>query len=308
MRIGIVNAGGNGNLGDELFLYRWQQLLAPHQVLPVFPACDVANVDRIIIGGGDLADLDNPMEHVWHEAFLSRPCFVYGIGTMGKGPGQQLASFLNRCKAVYVRDRRSADKLVNRGARVTGVVHDLLWALDLPAYSPSQSWKNSCGVAFRREYPFTAEQFGHLARAVSQRGLSLQLMPLQSQSAASSDFALHAGLFGRADGILSPYLHPLVQAHACGWPDVLVTTRIHAALFALRAGKRVVPLYFDDGTGNRFTAICEAAGIKGLTKTHWNEQDIGAAIDAAQPVSTKVLMVEARGQQNAFRDEVLLCQ
>jgi polysaccharide pyruvyl transferase WcaK-like protein len=314
VKIGIVCAGGNGNLGDELFLLRWQQLFAGHEVLQVTPQVNVNPFDRIIIGGGDLAQLDEYRSEIWHGPFCLKPCFVYGIGTSWfkkEEVCRQMAEFLNECRCVYARDPHSAKKLANLGVTISGVVRDLLWAIDLPKYEPSHTWQRTIGLALRHEHPTTEQQIKAVFSVAEKCSHVVRLMPLQTHGALGNDWWRHDRI-ARASascpeygGILWSNTPVLIQAAACGWPDLLVSTRIHASILALRAGKRVVPIYAGDPTGNRFSAICEQAGIQGIDSLTWGEKELLEAVEAAKPVSVTHLEDEARSQQLAFRDLVL---
>ncbi|MEX2658818.1 MAG: polysaccharide pyruvyl transferase family protein [Acidimicrobiales bacterium] len=91
-RIGVVGFIGWGNFGDELFMLVHRQFLSPHFEVDVLhdilekpyftrPVDEVvAEVDAIVIGGGDLIIPWQLSELYWRPEFLERPVFLTGIG------------------------------------------------------------------------------------------------------------------------------------------------------------------------------------------------------------------------------------
>ena len=155
MIVGVVHFRGQ-NLGDELFWLRWQELFARRaQVRQATLDQDLGQYDRLVIGGGDLLNLGDYLEDYWSPRYLERPTFVYGVGACGgqdQDTTDRLAGFLRRCRAVYVRDRDSADTLARMQVPCAGVVHDLLWAGSLPSIRPAQDWSGAIGLVLRVEY------------------------------------------------------------------------------------------------------------------------------------------------------------
>lgn len=90
--VGIAGFYGHGNYGDELFLEVFEQHLGPHVDLKVLadlpdapyysrPVRDlVAEVDAIVIGGGDILQPSNQDPRYFNHEFLAKPVFVAGVG------------------------------------------------------------------------------------------------------------------------------------------------------------------------------------------------------------------------------------
>lgn len=91
-RLGIVGFFGHGNYGDELFLDVYQEHFGEQYDLTVIPDLPtkpyfsrrphekVAEVDAILLGGGDLIRPWAIDERYFHPAYLEKPIFMLGLG------------------------------------------------------------------------------------------------------------------------------------------------------------------------------------------------------------------------------------
>lgn len=309
MKIGICGHFGYGNLGDELFLTRWQQLFKDKaEVLPVCLDADLDYFDKFIVGGGDLGNLSDFYESFWSFSYLQKPCYVYGVGFFGDPVPKvayKLSEFTNKCLAVYVRDEWSIEKLKPYNAKINGQVRDLLWALDLPKFKPVVDWKNCVGLALRAEYPITDKQLNIIFDEVVFRGMRVKLLPQQSQTHLGSDHEIHSRLLSRSVGWIRPEANVIYRANACGWSRLLISTRIHCTILALLQGCPVMPIY--NPGKNRFDYICKLLGIKGIDKQNWDELDFKLAMDHVLDFNwdnvwrkVAVLKKEAQKEQNEF--------
>lgn len=90
--VGLAGFFGDGNYGDELFLEVFKQYLGPQFELRVIADLSnppffsrpveeiVAELDAIVIGGGDILQPWNQDPRYFNHAFLAKPVFVVGVG------------------------------------------------------------------------------------------------------------------------------------------------------------------------------------------------------------------------------------
>lgn len=151
-RIGMVGYYGYGNYGDELFLQVFRQYLP--EIEPIFlqdqltrpfyttPLADkIADLDAILIGGGDLVIPDYWTDQYFEREFLSKPVYLHGIGVPTWGGEQawvveKLARFFSHpnIRHIHVRDEESRAWIEkNLAPRIAvDVTPDIVCALDLP--------------------------------------------------------------------------------------------------------------------------------------------------------------------------------
>jgi polysaccharide pyruvyl transferase WcaK-like protein len=126
-RIGLVGFYGPGNFGDELmkltlieFLHEFDVELVHENILePLFDDRFFEFIDRcdgIVIGGGDLLIPAAAVLSFWHQGYLKKPVYIYGVGVPQWLPATELAlahykSFLQHenVRLIAARDRQSAD-------------------------------------------------------------------------------------------------------------------------------------------------------------------------------------------------------
>lgn len=288
MKIGIVSAAGNGNLGDELFPIHWSRLFFGRaEVARVRPGDDVAQYDRLIVGGGDLLDLRTERPEFTSARYLTRPCWLYAVGCnwIDRPTPEATAAaaeFTRHCRGVYVRDAWSAAALRDAGGTVTGQVPDLLWAFTLPPKPPSQ---NAMGLVLRDEYRLIAVQRDAIQAAAAAAGLTVEELPRESEWVNEKVVNL------------SQY-------------RVVVSTRLHFCLLALLYGIPVIPLYI--AGRNRFAAVCRATEVTGISWPRWGPDDFRGALGAAlsrdwRPIWGRVAQLQGKAieQQRQFAAEVL---
>lgn len=153
LKVGLVGFFGWGNFGDELFVKVFEQWLGTKFELfvlndlahkPYFsrPITEVlAEVDAIVIGGGDLIIPWAKSELYWRDEYLDKPVFIVGVGvpTWRKANPQiiqQYKSFLTHSNVSYinVRDRESAfwiNKYISPRIQVDHSV-DIVFSLTMP--------------------------------------------------------------------------------------------------------------------------------------------------------------------------------
>ena len=169
MRVGLVGYFGWGNFGDELFVDVYRQWLEPEfevRVLhdlterPYFsrPMPEVlADIDAVVIGGGDLIVPWSASQLYWRKAYLELPVFVCGVGvpTWKAGSDDAVAkmrAFVSHpsVRSVNARDDESAAWITTHLSPRVPVSSsaDLVFALDLPA-APRPDGPPILGVAIR---------------------------------------------------------------------------------------------------------------------------------------------------------------
>lgn len=156
--IGLAGFFGAGNYGDELFLEVFKQYLGDKFELRVLadittkpyysrPVAEiVADVDAVLIGGGDILQPWGRDPRYFNPAFLKKPVFVVGIGVpQYKGPNAKPArpeiiaqhrQFLHHpnVKRIGVRDDQAADWIREHidPPQDVLVAPDIVCALELP--------------------------------------------------------------------------------------------------------------------------------------------------------------------------------
>lgn len=160
--IGLAGFFGYGNYGDELFVSVYKEYLSEHfdlkflSDLPQKPyysrdvAEHVAEVDAIVIGGGDIVQPWGMDLRYFSKAFLEKPVFVVGVGVpIRSGPnvaqsGQVEKDWIVKkyqeffahpnLKMIHARDEQSATWIRKRLSPAVEVIEapDIVCALSLP--------------------------------------------------------------------------------------------------------------------------------------------------------------------------------
>jgi polysaccharide pyruvyl transferase WcaK-like protein len=156
--LGLAGFFGAGNFGDELFLEVFEQYLAEDfelRVLADLPSHPfysqdvkkiVAEVDAILIGGGDILQPWGQDPRYFNPAFLTKPVFIVGVGVpLYSGPRAKPArpeiiaqhrSFMQHqnVRHIGVRDNQTAEWVCSHISPLIDVriAPDIVCALDLP--------------------------------------------------------------------------------------------------------------------------------------------------------------------------------
>lgn len=155
-KIAMVGYYHYGNYGDELFLEVFEKHLGDYEFVflqdmlkrPFYSGGieglkqKVADVDAIVIGGGDLVIPFYWTDQYFEEPFLSKPIFMHGLGVPTWG-GQdprvvaQLKAFFqsDSIKHIHVRDIESQRWIEQHLEPKVDIARspDIICALDLPA-------------------------------------------------------------------------------------------------------------------------------------------------------------------------------
>lgn len=154
-KIGMVGYYGYGNYGDEIFLDVFRSYLPNYEFVffqdylhrPFYKdgaeglAKKVAEVDAIIIGGGDLVIPFYWTDQYFEKPFLEKPIFMHGLGVpKWGGHDKKVVSRLHEffqsdnIRHIHVRDLESKE-WIERNLEPKVVVDrspDIVCALDLP--------------------------------------------------------------------------------------------------------------------------------------------------------------------------------
>jgi polysaccharide pyruvyl transferase WcaK-like protein len=214
--IGLAGFFGAGNYGDELFLEVFEQYLGdkfelrvladittkPYYSRPVAEA--VADVDAILIGGGDILQPWGRDPRYFNHAFLKRPVFVVGIGVpQYKGANAKPArpeviaqhrKFLHHpnVKRIGVRDDQAAEWIKEHldPPQEVLVAPDIVCALELPKVS-KPSGPPILGVATRLrpklEQPDDYSRIAELAEKVIADGWRVRHIILGTSEVGERD-------------------------------------------------------------------------------------------------------------------------
>jgi polysaccharide pyruvyl transferase WcaK-like protein len=163
--VGLAGFFGYGNYGDELFVSVFKQYLGqdfnlrilsdqlrkPYYSRPVEEV--VADVDAIVVGGGDIVQPWGIDPRYFSRKFLKKPVFVVGVGVPIRSVANQKSSNQSEkpqiveryreffqdpaVKFVHARDQQSTDWISEKLAPRVDVQEepDIVCALDLPAVS-----------------------------------------------------------------------------------------------------------------------------------------------------------------------------
>lgn len=198
--LGVAGFFGHGNYGDELFLKVFEQFFGAEyqlKVLPDLPAKPyfsrpvedmVAEVDGILLGGGDLIRPWGTDERYFHNAYLRKPVFALGLGVPirigspeeAEKPhiARRYSAFFNHAnmKFVGVRDedsRRWMEKHVKPETAPLVAAPDIVCALSLPEVDKGED-EQVLGIVTRqrpnRDTPDDYSELEKLARQLQERG------------------------------------------------------------------------------------------------------------------------------------------
>ncbi|MCI4662437.1 MAG: polysaccharide pyruvyl transferase family protein [Neomegalonema sp.] len=200
--VGLGGFFGYGNYGDELFVDVFKQYLSDQFELKILPdqldspyftrpiEQHVAEVDAVLIGGGDLIQGWSFDPRYFSKHYLTKPVFIAGVGTpirhaatagnQVEKPGivARYKNFLENpsLKFFNVRDDQAANWINKRiePAAPVQVSPDIVCALDLPAVTLDPAQPPILGLVSRyrpnREVPDDFSQMQALARHVMAKG------------------------------------------------------------------------------------------------------------------------------------------
>lgn len=343
--IGLSGYFGYQNLGDEWFVWTWQDLFrGVANIHVIHPLEEVSHLDGVIIGGGDIIMPGFVNNAYFRQELFAKPCWVYGAGIpndigWNDASIRDYKELFKKAEGVYLRDPVSVSICKSRLGIDAVEVVDIAWGGPLPdcgkylradfAYgNPTTkhvyTWM---GLSIRPE-SFVVGQFMHFVDLVNiayrSMGLRTMCIPLHPTDMADlGDCRLHELLVtavntsGRRLECAPDYIHiypqnAYLQQRMGGISrcDVYVTTRYHGAIAALRY--RVPPVVFADAASNKFSTlnhfIKSTTGVSVFTD---NAADLGnhvvSTIHNKMFPEKAIYQLETRARQelSRFRDVVL---
>jgi polysaccharide pyruvyl transferase WcaK-like protein len=175
--IGLAGFFGYGNYGDELFLSVFDQHLGDEFEIRILPdelrkpyfsrpvEEMVAEVDVVLIGGGDLVQPWSVDARYFNIAYLRKPTFIAGVGVPIRAASntgapveseaaiQKMTRFFQNPNVRFInaRDAQSVEWIRKRLSPSVPVIEapDLVCALKLPAVRPATAAEPVLGIATR---------------------------------------------------------------------------------------------------------------------------------------------------------------
>jgi polysaccharide pyruvyl transferase WcaK-like protein len=300
-RIGLVGFFGWGNYGDELFLQQWKRRLDPwfeavavnDLLLPPYMSLGAdavaADLDAVIIGGGDIVLPDKSSTLYWNRAWLDRDVYIVGVGVPFHDVAQKAEAIVEmgeffrhpRVRHISARDEESAAWIRQRlRPHVPVRVHaDLAFAPDLPPARDYGEGK-TIGLVIRRGRFGAANDYGNLRQLVSSavhRGYSPKVIVLATGRRAAEDRECLDGLaIDAAEVIESDDIDAL--SSAVGGLDVLLSLKLHGAIVAARYGVPTIAL--EGNTKNRM--LLSGLGLEDLVSDLVADPHLASRLDSAE--------------------------
>lgn len=276
MKIGISGYFGYQNFGDEIFLETWKQIFHDHDVVALTGHEDISDIDKIIIGGGDLVNPRIFSSAYWRPEFLFKDTYVYGVGIPNNtGVNQdeliKYTAFLNKCKYVGFRDYWSRDYAIQNGiiGNDSFVHEDVAWAYKIP-FIKFNKWSREnkvIGMTVRSATILNIDNMLELAKYIIRKGYNIVMIPLQP--ANRDDWADRELNLKFISDILREHPNANVECapdcfdidnkiNLIKTLDMYITQRMHGMLMSLRTGQKTMTI----GKSNKFNRIIEKFGLQ----------------------------------------------
>lgn len=257
--VGLAGFFGYGNFGDELFVsvykehlsdafdlrFMADQLTKPYYSRPVEEV--VAEVDAIVIGGGDIVQPWNIDARYFPQAFLKKPVYVVGVGVpLRSDPSQaekgwiveKYRNFMQHpaVRMIHARDPQSADWIRRKAAPAIEVIEapDLVCALTLPAVARPEQPVLGIVTRKRPNHQDDYSQLNALADQQRARGWLIRHIVLGSGQVGERDVLDATGIKGQKELIYSQSLTEL--SAAIGGCTALVSMKFHGSVVATMYG------------------------------------------------------------------------
>lgn len=261
--IGLVGFFGHGNYGDELFIDVFQQFLSARFDLRIIPDLErkpyfsrpvedkVAEVDALVMGGGDLVQQWSTDPRYFNPTYLQKPFYVAGVGVPiygGSTKHQEKPHIVARLRRFFgnpnvrmigMRDDFSADWIREKlepAAPVTSEP-DIVCSLELPPVS-KPSGQPILGIVTRQRRVDTPDDYARLeelAEHAKRRGFRIRHIVLGTGSVGERDFANAPALnVENKEVVHSEDLTALTRA--IGECTVLASMKFHGTVVATMYG------------------------------------------------------------------------
>lgn len=286
-KLGVVGYYHYGNYGDELFLDVFANYLDDFEFVffqdslrrPYFHTPleeKVAEVDAILIGGGDLIVPNYWTDQYFEAAYLAKPIYIHGAGipTWGGENAEivgRLAKFFQHpsVRHIHVRDEQSKRWLTTKLAPAIDihVTPDIVCALDLPDITPSGD-APIFGLISRKQKPGSIrwDNVHALCRRAKSYGYRLRHIVLATGVIGHEDRDAVAEFdFPGMDVVLSESIADLTRA--IGECAVLASMKFHGCVVATMFGTPAITLI----TTDKFRNFYKLIEREELISHHWHE-------------------------------------
>ena len=314
IKVGLVGFFGWGNFGDELFVKVFEQWLGDKFDIKVMndlthkpyfsrPIEDVvAEVDAIIIGGGDLIIPWSMSDLYWRDEYLTKPIFVVGVGVPTWGQAkphiiEKYKKFLthDNVKFLNVRDKESAEWVRNNISSEIAVKHsaDIVFALKMPSKISSEEKYFGIVTRDRKGTPDDLTQVKRLADKAKSEGFKIKHIILGSGDVGKRDYE-RADDFDVEGKVLvySESLDELCQEiSSC---QMLASMKFHGTVVALNYGIPSIVLSATDKNRNLMRMIERRELISSL-----NDETLPERVHSFVPVIpwTSIRMLRQRAER-----------
>jgi len=310
VRLRVLAQGyfGMGNLGDDIFLSTWRQYLPGHEIITLpNPAkkAESTDADVVFIGGGDI--IVSNIDYYFHQEFLERPTYVYGVGvhqplmggtkpTLSSEDAKKYAIYFAGCREVWTRDPESYNYLRSLGVPCSGVGPDLGWAYIQEGEIPPEVRRGKRNIGFIPiGYKGSQEVQEETLRALAKNmGPEDQLIfypvlrkanPYSSEHIRNELMAIACRVLCEENNLEPPLWSPYKGSLGERWrelqaPDVVLSYKMHPSMAAMR---NYVPTLVVPDT-NKKLQMCKQVGVEKymLSLLHSPEQKTQVICDFLQ--------------------------
>lgn len=330
--IGLVGFFGHGNYGDELFVDVFQQFLSPSFDVQIIPDLErqpyfsrpveekVAEVDAIVMGGGDLVQQWNTDPRYFDRTYLKKPFYVAGVGVPiyhGSEKHKEKPHIINRLRSFFghenvrmigMRDDFGANWIREKLEPTAPVTSepDIVCSLNLPEVT-KPAGQPILGIVIRQRRVDTPDDYTkleELAAHAKRRGFRIRHIILGTGSVGERDFA-NAPALDIADKEVVHSEDLDVLTRAIGECTVLASMKFHGTVVATMYGVPSIVLV----PTNKNRAFMERIGRSELVASHHSDRLIEifgetgpAPID---PQQVAMLRERSTAFMNTLRDQLI---
>ncbi len=330
--IGLVGFFGHGNYGDELFVDVFQQFLAPNFDIQIIPDLErqpyfsrpvdekVAEVEAIVMGGGDLVQQWNTDPRYFDRTYLRKPFYVAGVGVPiyhGSEKHKEKPHIINRLRSFFghenvrmigMRDDFGANWIREKLEPTAPVTSepDIVCSLKLPEVK-KPAGQPILGIVTRQRRVDTPDDYTkleELAAHAKRRGFRIRHIILGTGSVGERDFA-NAPALNVPDKEVVHSEDLDVLTRAIGECTVLASMKFHGTVVATMYGVPSIVLV----PTNKNRAFMERIGRSELVASHHSDRLIEifgetgpAPID---PEQVAMLRERSTAFMNRLRDELI---
>jgi len=253
MRLGLVGYFGYGNYGDEIFLKVWRDLFGYENTQVIYPGDDLNNIDKIIIGGGDLIHPSFINNNYWKDEFFAKDVYIYGVSVplqikgINEGVIEKYKELFAKAKYVSVRDEASAEWLRKNTICNPNIVEDMAWAFSSQVKVPKQI--QTVGITYRPCGVSIDDIMRYVCYLKDKGWKKILMIPLQDgyHSTREWNLALKEKLL-----TITPYINVIPLADIehkyayIGSVELYITTAFHGLLTGLATNIPTISILDDN--------------------------------------------------------------